>query len=139
MTYLSFKNKWLAKRVDYDKVFGYQCVDLIKQYLDDCFGIKAGAWGDAIDYWNNTNPILLKKFNKIKTTRVMKGDIVIIKPTLFNRYGHIGIADKNYVGMVVTYLLLEQNGSGSGTGLGKDAIRVSVRNRRRIVGVLRAK
>jgi hypothetical protein len=33
--YVDFKNKWLGKRIDYDKAYGYQCVDLIKQYLDE--------------------------------------------------------------------------------------------------------
>ena len=34
--YNDFKQKRLGKRIDYDKSYGYQCVDLIKQYLDEC-------------------------------------------------------------------------------------------------------
>ncbi|MDO4713966.1 MAG: hypothetical protein Q4B28_04980 [bacterium] len=30
--YVDFKKKWLNKRIDYDRAFKYQCVDLIKLY-----------------------------------------------------------------------------------------------------------
>ena len=30
--YRQFKENRLGKRIDYDKAYGYQCIDLIKQY-----------------------------------------------------------------------------------------------------------
>ena len=132
MSYKEFRKKWLGRSVDYDGVYGRQCVDLIKQYLAEVYKIKAGSWGNAIDYWNNPNPNLLKKFKKIKSSNGLQGDIVIFKG---GKYGHIGVVDSVSRLYVAT---LEQNGStGGGTGKGGDAIRVRNIFRWRVAGLLR--
>lgn len=136
MTYQQFKAKWIGRRVDFDGVYGYQCIDLIKQYLLDVKGIKAGAWGNAIDYWYNTNPAVLKEFNRLSTNQARQGDIVILKGINGNPYGHIGIADGS--SGILTVTILEQNGSsGNGSGLGGDAIRTRAVPLWRVVGLLR--
>ena len=136
MSYTSFRNKYLGKRVDYDGVYGFQCVDLIKQYLSDVKGIKAGPWGNAIDYWYNTNPAVLKEFDRLSTNQARQGDIVILKGINGNPYGHIGIADGS--SGILTVTILEQNGSsGNGSGLGGDAIRTRAVPLWRVVGLLR--
>lgn len=138
MNYLEFKNKWLGGRVDADGVYGYQCVDLVKQYLSECYGIKASAWGNAIDYWYSTHPELLKTFDKLSTSSAQRGDIVIFKGINGNPYGHIGVADTG--AGLVNVDTLEQNGStGNGSGVYGDAIRVRGIPRWRVVGVLRQK
>ena len=35
-----FVNKYNGKKVDYDGVYGAQCVDLFRQYVKECLGIK---------------------------------------------------------------------------------------------------
>jgi len=136
MTYQQFKAKWIGRRVDFDGVYGYQCIDIIKQYLLDVKGIKAGAWGNAIDYWYNTNPAVLKEFDRLSTNQARQGDIVILKGINGNPYGHIGIADGNSGFATVT--ILEQNGAtGNGSGLGGDAIRTRAVPLWRVVGLLR--
>lgn len=138
MTYQEFENRWLGKRVDYDGVFGYQCVDLIKQYLRSRFGLRPGSWGNAIDYWRYTNPAILKKFDKVSSTNAKRGDIVILKGLSGNPYGHIGIATGRNT--TTTVEILEQNGStGGGSGTGKDAIRKRAVLKSRIAGLLRPK
>lgn len=138
MTYQEFKNRWLGKRVDFDGAYGFQCVDLVKQYLLECYGIRAGAWGNAIDYWYRTNPAIAVKFDRLSTTSARRGDIVIFKGINGNPYGHIGICDSD-AGLVYVNTL-EQNGStGSGSGTGGNAIRVRGIPRWRVVGVLRQK
>lgn len=138
MSYQTFKNKWNGRRVDYDKVYGYQCVDLIKQYLAEEYGLKPGAWGNAIDYWYSTNAEILKKFDRLSTSSARQGDIVIFKGVNGNPYGHIGIADAS--AGILTSTVLEQNGSsGNGAGVGGDAIRTRAITKSRIVGVLRPK
>lgn len=138
MTFGKFESKWLGKRVDYDKVFGYQCVDLIKQYVDEVHSIRSGAWGNAIDYWRSPHPTLLTIFKKVAGTDALRGDIVIIKPISNNPYGHIGIAtgqsDKTSV-----QILEENGGASTGTGLGSDAIRRRFVPRSSIAGLLRSK
>jgi len=46
--YKAFKEKRIGKRIDYDKSYGYQCVDLIKKYADDILGLgRIWAIGNA--------------------------------------------------------------------------------------------
>ena len=65
-------------------------------YLDKVFGIKAGAWGNAKDYYENFNNLPLKdSFTRIANTPSFvpqKGDIVVWGAGLGNTYGHIAVA-----------------------------------------------
>ncbi len=80
MTFDSFVKRFIGKAVDYDGVSGVQCVDLVKLYLYNVFGIRAGAWGNARDYWLDfgSHKIMKENFTKIKNTPEFvpqKGDI----------------------------------------------------------------
>jgi hypothetical protein len=134
--YDAFKGRWLGRRVDYDHVYAFQCVDLILQYLYEEFGIASGVWGNAIDYWYHPQNVLLAKFDKLATTDCHKGDIVIFYGLSGNPYGHIGICESQD-GSNVT--ILEQNGAGGATGTGRDAIELRAIPKSRIAGVLRPK
>jgi surface antigen len=136
MTYQDFKKKWIGGRVDYDHVYAYQCVDLILQYIYECFGIASGVWGNAIDYWNHPQNALLAKFDKISTTDCQQGDIVVFRGLSGNPYGHIGICESQDSTNVT---ILEQNGAGGSTGQGRDAIELRAIPKTRIAGVLRPK
>ena len=96
MNYSEFISEYNGKSFDYDGVSGVQCVDLIKMYLDKVFGIKAGAWGNAKDYYENFNNLPLKNsFERIANTPSFvpkKGDIAVWGAGLGNTYGHIAIA-----------------------------------------------
>ena len=83
MTFDSFVKRYIGKAVDYDGVAGVQCVDLVKLYLYNVFGIRAGAWGNARDYWLDfsSHPTMTANFIKIKNTPSFipkKGDIVVL-------------------------------------------------------------
>jgi len=137
MSYQDFKAEWNGRRVDYDHVYGFQCVDLILEYVKECFGIASGVYGNAIDYWYKTPGILLPKFDRISTTDCQQGDIVVLYGNPGNPYGHIGICDHEDAS---NGYLLEQNALGTGDGLGKSAIGVwRAIPKSRIVGVLRPK
>lgn len=96
MNYQEFINTYNGKSIDYDGVAGVQCVDLAKMYLDKVFGIKAGAWGNAKDYYENYNNLPLgNTFDRIGNTASFvpqRGDIVVWGAGLGNKYGHIAIA-----------------------------------------------
>lgn len=96
MNYNEFINTYNGRSFDYDGVAGVQCVDLVKMYLDKVFGIKAGAWGNAKDYYENFNNLPLRNsFTRIANTPSFvpqKGDIVVWGAGLGNTYGHIAIA-----------------------------------------------
>ena len=101
MSYQSFKNKWLGKSVDFDRAYGAQCVDLIKQYVFEETNIKAGSWGNAIDYWRAPNPQFLSLYARVGSAQA--GDIVVLKPIDSARShanGHIGIYDSGNVALL---------------------------------------
>jgi hypothetical protein len=135
-TYTDFKAEWLGRRIDYDHVYNYQCVDIILQYLAEKFGIPSGVSGNAIDYWYRTSTPLFAKFDKIQTTDCHQGDIVVLNGLAGNPYGHIGICESQDANNVT---ILEQNGAGGSTGTGRDAIETRAISKSRIAGLLRPK
>ena len=100
--YTDFRNEWLGKRIDYDRAYAYQCVDLAKLYLDKVLGLgKIESLGDAKNVANNR---LFAGREIIKgTTDLMQGDIIIRTK---GKYGHIAIVDHIAGGKVY---VLEQN------------------------------
>ena len=46
MTFDSFVKRFIGKAVDYDGVSGVQCVDLVKLYLYNVFGILGEKEGE---------------------------------------------------------------------------------------------
>ena len=97
MNYSEFVSKYLGKSTDYDGAYGVQCVDLIKAYLHDVFGVTAGSWGNARFYWINfaLHAPLKANFDKIKNTAQLvpkRGDIVVWNNSVGNGCGHIAIA-----------------------------------------------
>lgn len=120
--YQNFKQKWLGKRVDFDGAYGFQCVDLVKQYIFEQTGVRAGSWGNAIDFARKPNVQFSILY--VRTSTPKQGDIVVFNPIdnlASHRNGHIGVVDGISGGSVLT---LEQNGSnGSGDGRGGNAIR----------------
>ena len=136
MAYQDFKNRWLGRRIDYDHVYAYQCVDLILIYVKEEFGLASGIWGNAIDYWNRPSAPLLGRFSLVAGSNAQQGDIVILNGLAGNPYGHIGICESANTTIIN---ILEQNGAGSGTGTGRDAIQVRSISKSRVAGLLRPK
>jgi hypothetical protein len=140
MDFTQFKNEWLGKRVDYDRQYNWQCVDLIRQYIYECYQIPGGGGvPSAISYWTTTPADILSKFYKIESSEAQQGDIVMLR-TLgrpdYSGDGHIGIATGNIDASNLE--ILEQNGStGNGSGEGGDAIRTRYVPRTRVAGLLR--
>ncbi len=112
MTYKEFEEKYLGKAVDFDGMAGVQCVDLVDQYLKDCFGIE-GVWcSGAKDLYNNFSsyPALVKAFDRVPNTPnliVREGDIVIWGG---GSWGHTGIGTGH--GTVDWFIALEENTLG---------------------------
>ena len=139
LTYDEFEKKYLGKAVDYDGTASIQCVDIVDQYLKDCFGIT-GVWVDgAKDLYNKFNnyPALVKAFNRIPNTDdlvVLKGDIIVWGG---GSWGHTGIG--NGKGDVNFFVSLEENtlGQHEPTQLVKHYFANDVSNP--VLGVLRPK
>lgn len=112
LTYDEFEKKYKGKAVDYDGVAGVQCVDLVDQYLKECFGIT-GVWVDgARDLYNkfSSYPALVSSFTRVANTRdlvVAKGDIVVWGG---GTWGHTAIG--NGEGNIDYFVSLEENTLG---------------------------
>lgn len=119
MNYLQFKQEWINRRIDYDNVYAYQCVDLILEYLKEVYNIPTGVWGNAIDYAINPTLTFSKNFYRVDTGS--QGDIVVLNGLSGNPFGHIGLFDHQDSNGI---WMLEQNMLGSGSGEGKNAIGV---------------
>lgn len=136
-TYTEFIKKYNGKARDYDGVAGVQCVDLIKYYLKEVFGLNPGAWGDAHCYYDNFNNIsaLTKNFTRIANTPSFvpqKGDIVVWAPSLNGGWGHIAIATGE--GNTTYFCSYDQNWTGR-----HDACTKIKHNYNHVYGVLRPK
>lgn len=92
MTYRQFKDKWLGKGIDYDKSYGFQCVDVYRMYCKEVLDIpQSSPVRGAKDIWNT---YLTKHFTKIPNTPEgvpNQGDVVIWG---HGEYGHVGIVDE---------------------------------------------
>ncbi len=121
-TYKEFIKNHLGRGVDVDGTAGVQCVDLIKAYLSEVFGIKAGSWGDARYYyerfkdksWGGYNK-MNKAFVRIENTPdfvPQKGDICVWGPDVSSSHnsGHISIA--NGTGNTSYFYSHDQNWNG---------------------------
>ncbi len=112
MTYDEFEKKYLGRAVDFDSTAGVQCVDLVDQYLKDCFGIT-GVWvSGAKDLYNKfgSYPALVSAFDHVPNTDdlvVRKGDIVVWGG---GSWGHTGIGTGE--GNVDWFVSLEENTLG---------------------------
>lgn len=100
MTHKQFIDKWNGKFCDYDKAYGFQCVDLMRQYIKEVHGVDAykavpaGPTAKAI-FTNFKDNAYFKKvlngpFNVPKT-----GDLIFwgTYPTVTGWAGHVAILD----------------------------------------------
>ena len=92
-------DKWvndnLGKYIDYDKIYGVQCVDLVKHFVKNVLGVEPQSIGNAIEYYNKrkTSKYLLDNFNWISNTPDFvpnKGDVCVF--TSKSGHGHVSIA-----------------------------------------------
>lgn len=118
--YNKFKEKRLGKNIDYDKCYKYQCVDLIKLYLDQCLGYgKIGSLRNAKDLPKNK---FFDWWAKIKLTinNAKQWDIVVASNWT---YGHVAIVDRVVSGKLY---VMEQNGTGKNSGSWKDGNEIRI-------------
>ena len=123
MTLKRFIVNNLDKKVDFDNKFGFQCVDLYRQYCKDVLGIpQTPAVEGAKDIWENHGSLKQSKDS------FAVGDILIYDATPTNKYGHVcilvSLLDSN------TFIVFEQN------GFEQSGAKLTVRNTTNLLGSL---
>jgi len=98
MTLQDFIGKWQGKPVDFDGVYGAQCVDLVRQFFKDVWQLpnQPESVDGAVDfYFKHYNRPIQKQFCECVffdgAVRPPVGSVVIFKATDKNKHGHIGI------------------------------------------------
>ena len=96
MSFDEFIAKYKGKGIDFDGHYGFQCVDLIRQYIKEVLNQPQprGVVG-AKDFWTNyeSDPNLNQYFDKIPNTPSgvpSRGDIIIWGSS-YGTHGHIAI------------------------------------------------
>jgi hypothetical protein len=95
MTLQEFIEKYKGKKVDFDGVYGAQCVDLVRQYWKEVWQIQQPeSVGGAQEFVTRykEKPIL-QKYIELAPRGVspLPGDIVVFGSSSTNKYGHIAI------------------------------------------------
>ena len=137
MTLEEFVVKYLGKKIDFDGVYGAQCVDLFRQYSKECLGISehtgscstsGGAKDLFLDY--NKMPLEKKYFSRETKKSMIQGDVLIWDHTDKNQYGHVAI----YLGKLNNSLIVfEQN------GFTQNGAEINIRSKNNLLGFLRKK
>lgn len=123
MTLKRFIVNNLGKKVDFDNKFGFQCVDLYRQYCKDVLGIpQTPAVDGAKDIWENHGSL------KQSRDSFAAGDILIYDAASSNKYGHVCIL----VSLLDTdtFIVFEQN------GFEQSGAKLTVRNTTNLLGSL---
>lgn len=123
MTLKRFIVNNIGKKVDFDNKFGFQCVDLYRQYCKDVLGIpQTPAVEGAKDIWENHGSLKQSKDS------FAVGDILIYDATPSNKYGHVcilvSLLDSD------TFVVFEQN------GFEQSGAKLTVRNTTNLLGSL---
>ena len=127
-----FVQKYNKEKIDFDKAFGYQCVDLFRQYCTDVLQVPhTGSVEGAKDLYLKYDklPLECQYFRRIKGVSGIKpGDVVIWDKSETNKYGHVAI----YLAKEGNKLIvLEQN------GYTQDGTKISSKDNLNILGYLR--
>jgi hypothetical protein len=122
MTIQEWMSFVIGRNVDYDGAFGAQCVDLARDYLGLCLGVKKAdqpeATEGAAQWWSDfeRHPKARAVLRKVPAgERARQGDLAVWPPKPGNKYGHIAVVIGGGVngGRVA---VVEQDGLNQGRG-----------------------
>ena len=125
MTHKVFTDTYKGVAVDFDGHFGAQCVDLVRQYIQDVLGLPqpegTGTKG-AIEFFNGHGhrPMQNSRFDLVAYKPGMippRGAVVIFKPVPSNRFGHIAIVEEANEHSLVVF---EQDGTANSRALAEN-------------------
>ena len=127
MTLNEFVLKYRGQKVDFDKTYGAQCVDLFRQYCHDVWNTPhLGAVQGAKDIWINYAHMPLEQKYLIKVKGNLRaGDVLVWDGGM---YGHVAI----FMAMCGSnYIVFEQD------GYKQDGAKISLLTGSGLLGALR--
>lgn len=128
-----FINKYINTKVDFDGVYGCQCVDLFRQYCKDVLNIPhTGSVNGAKDLVLNYHKMEGEKkyFYLLSITQARTGDVVVWNKNATNNFGHVAII----IGFMKDgALVLEQD------GFKQNGVKFKMRSLENVLGILRFK
>jgi len=93
MTADQFFVKYAGKYIDYDGYYGYQCVDLYRQFVKEVYGCQQSPpVSGAAKVWDTYNKDFFTRIPNGPVNYPNRGDIVIWNTKAGGGYGHIAIA-----------------------------------------------
>ena len=107
MTTKEFFDKYNSVGIDWDKYYGYQCVDLYRQYVHEVLNLpqSPGVEG-AKDIWETYLKEHFDRFKNDPDAVPELGDIIVWNKFAGNSYGHVGIYSS---GDVNSFTSFDQN------------------------------
>jgi len=91
MTLDELITKYNGKGIDFDNYYGFQCMDLYRQYVKECLGLpQSPAVAGAKNVWDTYLKDKYDRFDNSPTAVPIKGDIIIWGEGA-GTYGHIAI------------------------------------------------
>lgn len=128
-----FINKNNNKKIDFDGVYGCQCVDLFRQYCKDVLQIPhtggvEGAKDLFFDYEKNREKEFFIRIKNENRVFARAGDVAIWNGTEKNKYGHVAIVVSELNGDLVVF---EQD------GIKQDGAKITIRTKENLLGYLR--
>ena len=103
-----FRFKWNGNPVDFDKTLGYQCMDLVNQYVSEVYGLS-GFGCNAVDLIKNPKPESFDYFANTLAYVPLKGSIAVWNGSVGNGFGHTSIV---LSGALTNFTSFDQNWNG---------------------------
>lgn len=88
----NFLNRWNGRGVDFDKAYGFQCMDLYQQFNKDVVGAFHVPNPSAYMVWDNYPQNFYTKIPNSPVAVPQRGDVVVWGKSKSLPYGHIAIA-----------------------------------------------
>lgn len=113
--YCNFKATWLGKVIDYDGMYGYQCVDLYRLYCKHLGFPQSPNVRAAVDIWDT---YLEEHFERIpyEPGLIPQQGSVIIWDLSVGDWGHLALFDRK-IRCRDGFISIDQNWPGAGRGI----------------------